>query len=89
MDYFVCIRRYKLKRLLILIGKIIVKLLKLMKRNAGNLPGIILWHLSGHKAVSMFTVDCPIIAVTGTNGKTSVTNCIARLFEKSGKKITK
>ena len=76
-----------MKRLLILIGKIIVKLLKLMKRNAGNLPGIILWHLSGHKAVSMFTVDCPIIAVTGTNGKTSVTNCIARLFEKSGKKI--
>lgn len=74
-------------RLLILIGKIIVKLLKLMKRNAGNLPGIILWHLSGQKSVSMFKVDCPIIAVTGTNGKTSVTNCIAQLFERSGKKI--
>ena len=35
----------------------------------------------------MFKVDCPIIAVTGTNGKTSVTNCIAQLFEQSGKKI--
>ena len=76
-----------MKRLLIIIGKIIVKLLKLMHRNAGNLPGIVLWHLSGHKAVSMFRVDCPIIAVTGTNGKTSVTNCIAQLFERSGKKI--
>ena len=76
-----------MKRLLILIGKIIVKLLKLMHRNAGNLPGIVLWHLSRHKAVSMFKVDCPIIAVTGTNGKTSVTNCIAQLFERSGKKI--
>lgn len=76
-----------MKRLLILIGKIIVKLLRLMKRNAGNLPGIILWHLSGHKAVSMFKVECPIIAVTGTNGKTSVTNCIAQLFERSGKNI--
>ncbi len=76
-----------MKRLLILIGKIIVKLLNLMHRNAGNLPGIILWHLSRHKAVSMFKVDCPIIAVTGTNGKTSVTNCIAQLFERSGKKI--
>ena len=76
-----------MKRLLILIGKIIVKLLKLMHRNAGNLPGIVLWHLSRHKAVSMFRVDCPIIAVTGTNGKTSVTNCIAQLFERSGKKI--
>jgi UDP-N-acetylmuramyl tripeptide synthase len=72
---------------LIIIGKIIVKLLKLLHRNAGNLPGIVLWHLSGHKAVSMFKVDCPIIAVTGTNGKTSVTNCIAQLFERSGKKI--
>ena len=76
-----------MKRLLIIIGKIIVKLLKLMHRNAGNLPGIILWHLSRHKAVSMFKVECPIIAVTGTNGKTSVTNCIAQLFERSGKKI--
>lgn len=76
-----------MKRLLILIGKIIVKLLQLMHRNAGNLPGIVLWHLSRHKAVSMFKVDCPIIAVTGTNGKTSVTNCIAQLFERSGKKI--
>jgi UDP-N-acetylmuramyl tripeptide synthase len=76
-----------LKRLQIIIGKIIVKLLHLMKRNAGNLPGIVLWHISRHKAVSMFKVDCPIIAVTGTNGKTSVTNCIAQLFERSGKKI--
>jgi len=76
-----------LKRLLIIIGKIIVKLLKLLHRNAGNLPGIVLWHLSRHKAVSMFKVDCPIIAITGTNGKTSVTNCIAQLFERSGKKI--
>ena len=76
-----------MKRLLIIIGKIIVKLLKLMHRNAGNLPGIILWHLSRYKAVSMFRVDCPIIAVTGTNGKTSVTNCIAQLFERSGKEI--
>ncbi|MBE6865316.1 MAG: DUF1727 domain-containing protein [Ruminococcus flavefaciens] len=76
-----------MKRLQILIGKIIVKLLRLMHRNAGNLPGIVLWHLSGHKAVSMFDVKCPIIAITGTNGKTSVTNCIAQLFEKSGKKL--
>ncbi|WP_028516519.1 Mur ligase family protein [Ruminococcus flavefaciens] len=76
-----------MKRLLIIIGKIIVKLLKLLHRNAGNLPGIVLWHLSRHKAVSMFKVECPIIAITGTNGKTSVTNCIAQLFERSGKKI--
>ncbi|MDE5763927.1 MAG: MurT ligase domain-containing protein [Ruminococcus sp.] len=74
-------------RLLILTGRIIVKLLKLCRRNAGNLPGIILWHLTKGKCCKMFKIDCPIIAVTGTNGKTSVTNCIAQLFEQSGKKI--
>lgn len=77
----------KLDKLLILIGKVIVKVLHLLGRNAGNLPGIILWHLTRGKCCKMFKVNCPIIAVTGTNGKTSVTNCIAQLFEKSGKKI--
>ncbi|MDE5619546.1 MAG: MurT ligase domain-containing protein [Ruminococcus sp.] len=76
-----------MKKLLILLGKIIIKVLHLFHRNAGNLPGIILWHLSKQRCCSIFKVDCPIIAVTGTNGKTSVTNCIAQLFEKSGKKV--
>ncbi len=76
-----------MNRLLILIGKFMVTVLRLFKRNAGNLPGIVLWHLTGGKCCHMFKVDCPIIAVTGTNGKTSVTNCIAQLFEQSGKKI--
>ncbi|MBR2282867.1 MAG: DUF1727 domain-containing protein [Ruminococcus sp.] len=76
-----------MNRILILTGKAVVGILRLFRRNAGNLPGIILWHLTKGKACSMFRVDCPIIAVTGTNGKTSVTNCIAQLFEQSGKKI--
>ena len=76
-----------MNRLLILIGKIIVGVLRLFGRNAGNLPGIILWHLTRGKCCKMFRIDCPIIAVTGTNGKTSVTNCIAQLFQQSGKKI--
>ena len=73
--------------ILIIIGKIIVAVLRLFKRNAGNLPGIVLWHLTKGKCCKMFKVDCPIIVVTGTNGKTSVTNCIAQLFEQNGKKI--
>ncbi len=76
-----------MNRLLILIGKLIVKVLRLLGRNAGNLPGIILWYLTRGKCCKMFKIDCPIIAVTGTNGKTSVTNCIAQLFQQSGKKI--
>jgi UDP-N-acetylmuramyl pentapeptide synthase len=65
----------------------IVGVLHLLGRNAGNLPGIILWHLTRGRCCKMFRVDCSIIAVTGTNGKTSVTNCIAQLFEQSGKRI--
>ncbi len=76
-----------MNRILILIGKCVVAMLHLFKRNAGNLPGIVLWHLTGGKCCRMFKAECPIIAVTGTNGKTSVTNCIAQLFEQSGKKI--
>lgn len=76
-----------MKSLLIILGKLIIKILHLFKRNAGNLPGIVLWKLTKHRCCSLFTVECPIIAVTGTNGKTSVTNCIAQLFEQSGKKI--
>lgn len=73
--------------ILIIIGKLTVAILRLFKRNAGNLPGIVLWHLTRGKCCKMFKVGCPIIAVTGTNGKTSVTNCVAQLFEKSGKNI--
>lgn len=76
-----------MNRILIITGKLTVAFLRLFKRNAGNLPGIVLWHLTRGKCCKMFKVNCPIIAVTGTNGKTSVTNCIAQLFEKSGKKI--
>ena len=63
-----------MKTLLILFGKLMVKILKLLGKNAGNLPGCVLWTLTKHRCVSLFTVDCPIIAVTGTNGKTSVAN---------------
>lgn len=32
-------------------------------------------------------MDCPIVAVTGTNGKTSVTNYLSHIFASGGKKI--
>ena len=67
-----------MKTLLILFGKLMVKILKLLGKNAGNLPGCVLWTLTKHRCVSLFTVDCPIIAVTGTNGKTSVHNSLKK-----------
>ncbi|MBQ8687470.1 MAG: DUF1727 domain-containing protein [Ruminococcus sp.] len=76
-----------MKRFFILLGKLLVKGLQLLGKNAGNLPGCILWTLTRHKCVSLFQVDCPIIAVTGTNGKTSVTSYVAKLFSGEGVKL--
>ncbi len=63
----------------ILFGKLMVKLLKLAGRDAGNLPGLVLWTFN-HNYLKAFKIDCPIIAVTGTNGKTSTTNFLNRIF---------
>ncbi|WP_243113065.1 MurT ligase domain-containing protein [Ruminococcus sp. Marseille-P6503] len=60
-----------------------VRVLRMMGKNAGNLPGLALWTLN-KKCLKAFRPDCPIIAVTGTNGKTSVTNFLSYIFSKSG-----
>lgn len=74
--------------LTIFLGKIIVKALRLIGKNAGNLPGLILCGINKN-ALSAFKLECPIIAVTGTNGKTSVTNYLSYIFKNySGNIIT-
>ncbi len=70
----------------ILLGKILVGILHLLGKNAGNMPGLVLWTINKN-CLKAFKVDCPIIAVTGTNGKTSVTNFIAEMFRQEGKNI--
>lgn len=72
--------------LTILFGKLMVKTLKLFGKDAGNFPGLVLWTLN-KDCLKAFKVECPIIAVTGTNGKTSVTNYLNHIFESTGKKI--
>lgn len=72
--------------LTILFGKLMVKALRLLGRNAGNLPGLVLWTINKN-CLKAFKVECPIIAVTGTNGKTSVTNFIAHMFKEKGADI--
>lgn len=66
--------------LTVLFGKIIVKVLRLMGRDAGNFPGLVLWTLNKN-FLKHFSADCPIIAVTGTNGKTSTTNFLNSMFK--------
>ena len=65
--------------LTIFFGKIMVKCLKLIGKDAGNAPGLVLWTLNKN-CLKAFKVNCPIIAVTGTNGKTSVTNYLNHIF---------
>lgn len=75
--------------LTVLFGKLMVKVLHLMGKSAGNLPGLVLWTINKN-CLKAFKVDCPIIAVTGTNGKTSVTNFLSYMFaqgENADKKI--
>ncbi len=72
--------------LTIWVGKFLVKVLHLLGRDAGNAPGLFLWEIN-KDCLKAFKVDCPIIAVTGTNGKTSVTNYLNHIFDSTGKKI--
>lgn len=65
--------------LMVLLGKALVKILKLFGRDAGNFPGLVLWTLNKN-FFRIFSCDCPIIAVTGTNGKTSTTNFLSSIF---------
>ncbi len=71
---------------LIALGKALNALCRLSGHDAGNFPGLVLWSIDKNY-LKCFSVDCPIIAVTGTNGKTSVTNYLSRIFSMSGKKI--
>jgi len=56
-------------------GKITIKLLKLMKKNATNLPGSVVLTLCPDFLKYLEKPE-KIIAVTGTNGKTTVSNML-------------
>lgn len=67
-------------------GKFIIFAMRLLGRGAGNLPGEIILKLCPG-ILSSFQIDCPIIAVTGTNGKTTTNNIIGDMFKRTGKKV--
>ena len=47
----------------IIFGKLMVKTLHLLGRDAGNFPGLVLWTIN-KDCLKAFKVDCPIVAVT-------------------------
>ena len=70
-------------KIVILICKLISKLMRLLGKNAGTLPGNIALKLNKN-ILKYFKVKGTVIAVTGTNGKTSTTNLISNILSTSG-----
>lgn len=71
---------------ILLIMKILNFILKICGKKGGNFLGKIAydWNPS---IFQYFKVNCPVIAVTATNGKTMTNNCIGYTFETDGKKV--
>lgn len=74
-----------MKNIAILLNKILSFLLNLIHRG-GSLPGQMALKID-RNVLSELDIKCPIIVVTGTNGKTSTSNLIASSFETAGKKV--
>lgn len=68
---------------IILFAKMLNIILKLARKQGGNVLGKIALKLNKN-LIKNFTVNCPVIAVTATNGKTSTNNCISYTLNKAG-----
>lgn len=66
----------------LILGKIIIFFLNILNKNGGSLPGKIALQYCPN-ILSYFKYPDITILVTGTNGKTSTSNIIAQIFEKS------
>src|SRR5574344_443302 len=73
-------------KFIILIAKILNFATKIIKKNSGNLIGKIAKKMNKN-IIAYFKINCPVIAVTATNGKTTTNNCIRYIIEKNGKKV--
>ena len=71
---------------IVLIMKILNVALKIAGKHGGNFLGKIAFDWNP-KIFKYFKVNCPIIAVTATNGKTMTNNAIGYVFETAGKKV--
>lgn len=71
---------------IVLIMKILNIALKIVGKQGGNFLGKIAFDWNP-EIFKYFKIDCPIIAVTATNGKTMTNNAIGYVFETADKKI--
>lgn len=68
------------------VGKLMIHGMHMLKRNATNLPGETALMICPNM-LSYFKMPETVIVVTGTNGKTTVTNLIGSVLKKSGREI--
>ena len=71
---------------IVLISKIIYFSMKICGKSGGNLLGKLAYDWDKN-IFKYFKINCPIIAVTGTNGKTMTNNTIGFILKESGKKV--
>lgn len=72
--------------IIILITKILYILIKIAGKNGGNFLGKLAYDWNP-QIFKYFKIDCPIIAVTATNGKTMTNNAIGDVLKTAGKKV--
>lgn len=71
---------------IIFFTKVLNLILKLLHKNGGNVLGKIALKMNSD-ILKYFKVNCPVIAVTATNGKTSTNNCIRYTLSQAGYKV--
>lgn len=64
-------------------AKLLIKVMRILKRNATNLPGEIML-IFYPDLLKHFDMPENVIAVTGTNGKTTVSNMISNILKDNG-----
>jgi len=77
-----------MKLIIILLGKLLIKLLKLSGRNGSALPGYLverLYPVLLHKQLDQ--LEQGVVIVTGTNGKTTTTKSLVFLLEQCGLRV--
>lgn len=71
---------------IILVIKILYLILKLFRKNGGNFLGKLAYDWNPN-IFKYFKIECPIIAVTATNGKTMTNNAIVHVLKTANKKV--
>ena len=70
--------------IVLIISKILSSIIGIFKKNSGNVVGKIATKLRPN-IIKYFKIDCPVIAVTATNGKTTTNNLLSYIVKKNGK----